>query len=111
MLFACFSNLRCGVCPPGFSGPRIGQGARTGPPPLSTSIKTARCPSSSTIFLFNPSPIPPLARPLGLIMCLPSPYLSLPPPLVSAQLRTLGDARFEARIFDSLDLPLDLRCS
>jgi hypothetical protein len=65
-------NLRRGVAPPGFSGPPIGQGARTGPPPLSTCIKTARCPLSATILLSHPSPTLPVARPLGLVMRLPT---------------------------------------
>jgi hypothetical protein len=35
------NNLERGVRPPGFSGRRVGQGACTGPPPLSTFIKLA----------------------------------------------------------------------
>jgi hypothetical protein len=67
-------------------------------------------PPSLTVLLFNPSLIPPVTRPTRSRYI---PTFPLPTTAASIGLTTAedpGDMRLEARILDSLDLPLYLRC-
>jgi hypothetical protein len=86
-------------------------GARTGPPPLSTSIKTARCP----IFELSSSSIrPQRSRPSA-----PWPPRALSSPLPTAAASaglaaaedTLATRPVWSQELETLDLPLQLRCS
>jgi hypothetical protein len=80
------------VCPPGFGLLRIGQGACTGPPPLSRRIKRLRAPSLDLLPLqfFPNSPL----RPLGPLHHAPSTPLTWTylraPSSASPQLRILA---------------------
>jgi hypothetical protein len=106
--------LSTAVCPPGFSDLCFGQGACTGPPPLSTSIKVralpAARPSSSSIHSQHPS----LGR-LTLSCAIdPSPPKthSERPVAGPPQLKSLdGTAGLKPEPSILLDLPLWIRCS
>jgi hypothetical protein len=83
-------NLSTPVCPPGNSGLRFGEGARTGRPLLSTSIRIALSPASLPSF-FNPFPTLPRS------VAWPHHALSTPPAWTHLESSFVGLAAAENR--------------